>query len=390
VQTLTNKIIAAGSNTISGLINTNLSGSAGITNANLANASLTVSTGTGLSGGGLVSLGGSINLTNSGVLSLTGTSNQVNISAASGNITVSLPQNVDTGASPTFFTLNLSSNANQLLLGTTHAGTLTWSPSTTRTLTLPDITDILVGKTTIDILTNKTLTAPAINGTVTTTGLTLPAFTASGNITGSGSPTISSFGTINGLTFTAAADGLTIAGGTTTRILTLTGADITIGSTIKPTSSGVLAIQSNGVNALTLDAGGAAGINIGTTSASAIIIGRSSVTTTINGTAAVNTLTIGGGTVILKHLSGTTTFDAPSVGLSSCSDIGTVTVTGAAVGDSVIAAPTATSGGIETLTLSWNAYVSSPNTVTIRACNTSISLGQNPSNQTWRADIWQH
>jgi hypothetical protein len=41
-ETLTNKTIAAGSNTISGLTNSNLSGSAGITNANLANSSVTV------------------------------------------------------------------------------------------------------------------------------------------------------------------------------------------------------------------------------------------------------------------------------------------------------------------------------------------------------------
>jgi len=43
-DTLTNKTIAAGSNTISGLTNTNLSGTAGITNANLANSSITVGT----------------------------------------------------------------------------------------------------------------------------------------------------------------------------------------------------------------------------------------------------------------------------------------------------------------------------------------------------------
>ena len=43
-QTLTNKTIAAGSNTISGLTNSNLSGSAAISNANLANSSVTVGT----------------------------------------------------------------------------------------------------------------------------------------------------------------------------------------------------------------------------------------------------------------------------------------------------------------------------------------------------------
>lgn len=39
-DTLTNKTIAAGSNTITGLTNTNLSGTAGITNANLANSTI--------------------------------------------------------------------------------------------------------------------------------------------------------------------------------------------------------------------------------------------------------------------------------------------------------------------------------------------------------------
>lgn len=41
-QVLTNKSIAAGSNTITGLTNSNLSGSAAITNANLANSSITI------------------------------------------------------------------------------------------------------------------------------------------------------------------------------------------------------------------------------------------------------------------------------------------------------------------------------------------------------------
>lgn len=161
-QTLTNKTIAAGSNTITGLTNTNLSGSAGITNANLANSSITVTAGSGLSGGGVVSLGGSVSLanagvksaasgtgisidqstgdititnngvtsavagtgigvsggtgavtiTNNGVTSLAGTANQVSVTGATGSITLSLPQNIHSGASPTFAGLLLSGFTN--------------------------------------------------------------------------------------------------------------------------------------------------------------------------------------------------------------------------------------------------------------------------------------
>lgn len=92
----------------------------------------------------------------------------------------------------------------------------------TGTLTLPTSTDTLVGRATTDTLTNKTLTAPTIQGTVGAgTGLTMPGLTVAGNLTGSGSPTISSFGTINGLTLTANATGFSVAGGTTSKTLTM-------------------------------------------------------------------------------------------------------------------------------------------------------------------------
>ena len=65
-QTLTNKTIAAGSNTITGLTNSNLSGSAGITNANLANSSVTI-------GSTSVSLGATAT-TITGLTSITSTS----------------------------------------------------------------------------------------------------------------------------------------------------------------------------------------------------------------------------------------------------------------------------------------------------------------------------
>ena len=64
-QTLTNKTIAAGSNTISGLTNSNLSGTAGITNANLANSAVTI-------GSTSVSLGATVT-TFAGLASVTST-----------------------------------------------------------------------------------------------------------------------------------------------------------------------------------------------------------------------------------------------------------------------------------------------------------------------------
>jgi len=95
-QTLTNKTIAAGSNTISGLTNSNLSGTAGITNANLANSTIsgislgsnlaTLTIGTGLSG---TSYNGStaVTIANSGVTSaVAGTG--ISVSGATGAVTI--------------------------------------------------------------------------------------------------------------------------------------------------------------------------------------------------------------------------------------------------------------------------------------------------------------
>jgi hypothetical protein len=102
-----------------------------------------------------------------------------------------------------------------------------------------------------------------------------------------------------------------------------------------------------------------------------------------------STLTIAGGTPITRHLStSVTNLVSASIPASSCANYGSITVTGAAIGDAVTASPTAGGGGIETVNLIWNALVTSPNTVIIRACNPTAAAIDTPDTQTWRVSIW--
>ncbi len=98
---------------ITGLTNANLSGSAGITNANLANSSVTVTAGTGLGGGGAVSLGGSVTLSNTGVTSIIAGSN-ITISGSAGAVTINATGGGSSGVS------SIAGSANQI---TTSAST---------------------------------------------------------------------------------------------------------------------------------------------------------------------------------------------------------------------------------------------------------------------------
>lgn len=87
-------------------------------NANRVLTSVSVSAGTGMSGGGTITgPSGSVTLTNAGVLSLTGTSNRITVSSSTGNITLNLPQDIQSGASPTFTATNFSGTAASLNIG---------------------------------------------------------------------------------------------------------------------------------------------------------------------------------------------------------------------------------------------------------------------------------
>ncbi|MBU1032257.1 helix-turn-helix domain-containing protein, partial [Patescibacteria group bacterium] len=135
-------------------------------------------------------------------LSLEATPSAGTIDLVSGDTTLSitnsttLDQDVSTVSSPTFNTLNLSAASNQLVFqsgGPT--GTLTWTPTAARIITLPDATTTLVGIDTAQTLTNKTISGSSNtlsnipNSALTNSKVTVTAGT---NLTGGGDITLGS------------------------------------------------------------------------------------------------------------------------------------------------------------------------------------------------------
>ena len=123
---LTNKTISASSNTITGLTNTNLSGSAGITNANIANSFIQISDESSTVGS--VSLGGRIEFTTgAGIDTLIENGNRVRIStsaipnASLSNSTITL------GSTSTALGATTTSVAGLSLTGSTNTIDLTSS-----------------------------------------------------------------------------------------------------------------------------------------------------------------------------------------------------------------------------------------------------------------------
>ncbi|MFN8299698.1 MAG: hypothetical protein U0T75_11370 [Chitinophagales bacterium] len=105
-----------------------------VSNSQLANSGVTINTGSGLSGGGTVALGGTLNLANTGVTSISGTANQIIASQSTGAITLSTPQNIHTAASPTFAGLNISGLAASSAVYTDGSKNLTTTAPATGTI----------------------------------------------------------------------------------------------------------------------------------------------------------------------------------------------------------------------------------------------------------------
>ena len=92
--------IAAGTGIGVGTSNTFTMNQSGATTVTITNSGVTSNVaGTGISVSGAT---GAVTITNSGVTSLAGTTNRITVSGATGAVTLNLPQDIHTGASPTF------------------------------------------------------------------------------------------------------------------------------------------------------------------------------------------------------------------------------------------------------------------------------------------------
>ncbi|MDE2079693.1 MAG: hypothetical protein KGI73_04930 [Patescibacteria group bacterium] len=212
------------------------------------------------------------------------------------------------------------------------------------------------------------------DGTVSVTGLTTlgnassTAFSVFNNAY-FGATATSSFSSTGALTLTNA---LTYGGITLSNSVTGTGNMVLSAS---PTLTG-LASMSNASSTLLS--------NVGT----AYFGGTATTTIDSAGAVSAQKITIGGGTQILKHLSGTNSITFGTIAANSCST-GTITLTGAADGDSVyIGMPNTVASASSTLV--WNGWVSAANTITVRLCQTAAQGTSPVAAATVRADVWQH
>jgi len=156
------------------------------------------------------------------------------------------------------------------------------------------------------------------------------------------------------------------------------------------------------------------GVNAATTVGNAVSVGSTlavTATTTLNGDVVLGNATadniaftgqIGGdmnvigriiigasGFPITKHLSATSSVNFAAINALDCAT-SSVTVTGAAVGDTVYLG-TPNEVAAATSTVMWNAWVAATNTVYVRVCNIGSSAATpNFDAGVFRVDVWQH
>jgi hypothetical protein len=184
------------------------------------------------------------------------------------------------------------------------------------------------------------------------------------------------------------------AGAVTAASLNLTGS-LTMAGSFSPTNinaSGVVTAGTVNANAVTASSVTAPAMNAGSitsTSTNTGALNASSATANSLSSAAIaaSSLTLGNGTAILGHLSAVVLLDFAPIPASSCSTLSS-SLAGASDGDTVALGIPGVLGPVDGVT--WFAWVSAADTVSVRGCNATLTATVDPPPATVRVDVWKH
>jgi len=338
-----------------------------------ASGNLTCTTCLTSGGGGGTAGVASVNAMTGAIL-VQGTPNQVVVANAAGTVTLSLPQSIDTAASPTFAAMSLTNSLN-----VTNAATVGSLAAT--------------GSVTGSTINSLALTANATGfsvagGTASKTLNVVTDITLDQNVASTSSPTFGGLTLTSALAVTSGGTGSTTAAGARTNlgaaasgansdITSLTG--LTTALAVGEGGTGLTALPANGQLLIGNGASYTLGNIIAGTGIS-ITNAAGSITTAVDATVCRNTnncgYTVGGSSVDLQ---------ASTPGTAQA---GNINVTGAIIAGGVVSAGSVSAGTVNNLTLASNATGFSitggttPNTLTLTGdstINQSLATTSSPT-----------